>query len=211
MKGLLIKDFLYLKQLAKGIIILIIIFAAFAAMSDGANKMGGVIGGFLIGLMFVLVINSFASDEKSKWDIYAFSMPVSKKQIVFERYVFMLIIMACTAVVGYAMCCVSQRGVQTESFKTISDCAAYALVFFSVMLPLIYKFGLQKAKLIIIIGCFLSMFLPMLQAIIKAILKDKTAGGMQMPHMVPLLPVLLIACVAVSYMISYRIVKNKDI
>ena len=211
MKGLLIKDFLYLKQLAKGVIVLMIVFAALAAMPSGGNKIGDAIGVFLIALMLIIVLNSFASDEKSKWDIYAFSMPVNKKQIVFEKYVFMLIIMACTAAVGYVLCCISQRGVQTESLITSSGCTAYALVLCSLILPLIYKFGLQKARLIILIVCFIPMILPMLQAIIKIILKDKSVGGIQMPYLAPLLPVLIIACVAVSFMISYRIVKNKDI
>lgn len=206
MKGLLIKDFLYMKQQGRTLLVLLIFFAVFSVMS-GKSELNAFIGGFITAVSLVLVINTLAFDEACKWDVYAFSLPLSRKQAVLEKYVFMLIVSACSLVLGGVLYSVSQRGINAEGLGVIFACAGACLIICSVLLPLTYKFGIQKAKL-----AFLAVvFLPMI--IMPLVEKTKVKGptDAEIKTLLLFAPLILIAFIIASYFISYGIVKKKEV
>lgn len=106
MKGLLVKDFLCIKQQAKILFMLLLFFAAFSIIAKGGAMMA--VTGLTLAAALVIIMNTFAFDDGAKWDIYAFSLPVRKKQIVFEKYIFTLIMTVAASLLSGIFCAVSQ-------------------------------------------------------------------------------------------------------
>lgn len=206
MKGLLVKDFLYLKKQGKTLVILILFFAVFGIVS-GEKEINTFIGGVITAVSLVLVINTLAFDESCKWDIYAFSLPVSRKVAVSEKYVFMVIVSVCLSVLGGVLYCVSQHGINAEGISIIIGCACACMLICSILLPLIYKFGIQKAKLSFLVVVFFPIvIMPLLE---KANVKGPS--GAEIKTLFLLSPLLLIVFIIASYFISYCIVNKKEV
>lgn len=207
MKGLLIKDFLYLKQQGRALLVLLIFFVAFAVMSKGGAMTA--ISGLAVAVTLVVVINTFAFDEGSKWDIYAFSLPVRKKQIVLEKYVFLLLMTAAVTLIS-GIFAFAFQGMEnfSETLLTLAACAGIGITICSVILPFVYRFGVQKSWLIcLIIGIAVPMiFTPLIR---QAHLN--TLGEEAITRISWSLPFIVALIFIGSYLISCRIVKNKEL
>ena len=85
MKGLLYNDYMSIQKVLKTVAIIVVLFGTLAIMSGNV-----MFAASYIEIVFVLMvpINIFYADEKNKWEQYAFTMPISKKQYVLEKYIF---------------------------------------------------------------------------------------------------------------------------
>lgn len=207
MKGLLIKDFLYLKQQGRALLVLLIFFVAFAFMSKGGAMTA--ISGLAVAVTLVVVINTFAFDEGSKWDIYAFSLPVRKKRIVLEKYVFLLLMTAAVTLISeifaFAFHGMENFGV---TLLTLAACAGVGITLCSVILPFVYRFGVQKAWLICLI---VGIAVPMIFAPLIRQAHLNTLGEEAITRISWSLPFIVALIFIGSYVISCRIVENKKL
>ena len=155
MKGLLLKDwYLSLKYYKPYFLILI----GFAVMSIWAGY-----NPFLLSYPFMLISMMAPGlqnmDEGCKWDMYCGTMPLSKMQMVSEKYLFGLIWSA----LGLLIVMVSQiirmaiagGSAWAELWNVLSVCLTLVFLLPSVSLPLVFKFGAEKGRIsqYIIIGC----------------------------------------------------------
>lgn len=206
MKGLIIKDLFNLKKYAKLVAGMFLILTVYAIVLKDTTFLTA-----MIPLYFAMMtITSFSYDDLAKWDSYALSMPITRKDMVLSKYLLALILQ----VVGIAISIVitiiiSYTGGNTLDWDQIKISLAImgaVTVFISIILPLIYKFGVEKSRLSILTVCFIPTILVVLGA--KVGLTPPTKE--QIMSVIYLFPILIILAIAASFMISCNIYRNKD-
>ena len=150
MKGLLIKDFKFIKKHNFGFIIVAALFFCLSVLSSSSMYFA-YYSGAMISLMPVFTM---AYDENYKWNKYEAILPIKKSAIVLEKYL-LLIIISVPAVMIEALLLHYVKGLSTEHTASLS----YLLLFISflspaIVLPLNFRFGYLKGKIInlIVIG-----------------------------------------------------------
>ena len=150
MKGLLIKDFKFIKKHNFGFIIVAILFFCLSVLSSSSMYFA-YYSGAMISLMPVFTM---AYDENYKWNKYEAILPIKKSAIVLEKYL-LLIIISVPAVMIEALLLHYVKGLSTKHSASLS----YLLLFISflspaIVLPLNFRFGYLKGKIInlIVIG-----------------------------------------------------------
>lgn len=213
MKGLLIKDFLYIRRQGRILPIILGLCAILLIMpfaGKEAPKPENILS--LVSLLTAVCalgfpLNVMGLDEQAKWDGYARSMPLSTASIVGAQYVFSAIF----AAVGLAAQLIASMvlgGVEPDGLAlacVVTACAP--LLICSLMMPLYYKFGTQKASLVVMLAVFA------LPALFGVVIKDnKTSiAPEQLLFWVKLAPVLVLVLVFLSFLLSVHIYANKEI
>lgn len=162
MKGILIKEFLVNKKqlgllLAMGAIYLLIGFS-----SDNAALMTVYI--IVVGCMSVLSLFSF--DESAKWNTYAAVLPVSRAKIVICRYICaaLLVVIGIVIMLVYNIAFEIYKGMSPDIVGNLMGnlmILGGILVMQSIVLPLFYRFGAERARLIML-GVYMLPFAVML-------------------------------------------------
>ena len=98
----------------------------------------------------MLIVNAFAYDELSKWDTYALSLPVTKKQIVLSRYLLGILFDTAGFLISILLA-LAARKLDSELSLIIYCFFAGSLFIMALMMPLLYKFGTQKARIWLIV------------------------------------------------------------
>ena len=96
MKGLIIKDILNLKNYMKQLILVLIFFIAYGIFL----KIGTFVGTMITLMLSMQVITTMSYDEYAKWDKYALTMNINRKDIVLSKYVFFIMSIIIGMVVG---------------------------------------------------------------------------------------------------------------
>lgn len=209
MAGFLLKDFLYLKQQGKILIFLLVFYTAFFIFSPTEGLLS-VLTALAVMMSAASVINTFAYDEAAKWDRFAFSLPVTRKQAVYSRYLFTLILSLAVAVFALIVAAAAGRGVLTaEDWVAVYATFGVSLVLCSVLIPLVYRFGLQKARIVMVILFMIPFLLAVLAQ--KLNLSGSMPGDAQVFLWLKLSPLVLTAIFAASVLLSCGIMEKKEV
>lgn len=148
MKGLLIKDFKLMKNNAMFLVMIIIISIGCAAgMKNPFFALG-----YATALISIFSINTIAYDEYDNGMPYLFSLPVSRKIYVKEKYVFAILI----SVIGLTMATVISVGVSLfmdewygikEWLGILSLSLFFVVLIQGVIIPVRMKFDSEKHKM----------------------------------------------------------------
>jgi ABC-2 type transport system permease protein len=207
MSGILLKDFLYLRQQSKFLLLLFGFFIIFFTVTGNQNELNSLFTTLIVMLTSILVINTFSYDEVSKWDSYAFSLPVARKQTVLCKYLLTLILALAGMLIALCIDFVANHGMSAENYVALYSAFGFSIIFCSVLIPMFYKFGTQKARLAIMIVILLSTFgLSLLKRVNLPVPSDDA-----IKLLVALSPLFLIIIFITSYLISSRIMENKEI
>ena len=145
MKGLLIKDILTMKK-TLGIYLALVAFYGFLGLSDGNS---GLMGGFLCVFSALIPVTAFSYEERSHWYRYAAALPLTRKQMVGEKYLLGLLFSALGfgVLLGYIALIPSPF---TENFLLSLVFLLYGLLIQAVLFPLTFRFGSEKARLFLL-------------------------------------------------------------
>ncbi|AGC67807.1 hypothetical protein Cst_c08050 [Thermoclostridium stercorarium subsp. stercorarium DSM 8532] len=200
MKGLILKDLYNLKKQNKIILILVIFYLIISLTSNDPSFFGGI----LTFLMVMLVINSIAYDEKSKWESYALTMPVSRSDLVLSKYILGVLLL----LVAFAANFVFRLATGANLAETLAVCVVTLLAgLFAVLLilPFLFKFGVEKGRYIIILIFFI------LTMLVTALGKTGFKLSDEFLSLLPVLSILVIILAGViSVAASLAIYKNKE-
>ena len=202
MKGLLLKDLVNLKQQTKIYIVVIGIWLAIALTS----KDGSFLGGMICVLSVMLPITTLSYDEKAKWDKYALSMPVSRKQVVVSKYILALALSFIGCFISFSF----NLFITKDAYQSIimsSMFWAFSIVAFCIILPLIYKFGVEKGRAMILI-VFLA---PTVLVILLSKLNIPLPSKEFLYNIKFVIPVFIIAVLILSCYVSIKIFRDKDL
>jgi hypothetical protein len=209
-KGLIIKDFLVLKKTG---VIFIGVACLYAVMNIFMDMDMGPLMTFLCGM---LAISTFAYDEQAKWDACALSMPLTKRDMVRGKYVMALLLGLFGVVLGMVVTAGRALTTGVVDWQGLLLTSAIALcggvLFNSLTIPMLYKFGAEKSRLILI-GCY-ALPLIGLSLVLNA-MENAPDGAARIQALMDLaawlLPLLTLAALALSYRISLGIFRRKDV
>ena len=192
MKGLLLKDILTLYKQTKIILLLMVVFACIPGLPTSA---------FAVFYGAMMPITALAYDERSKWDELAAMMPYTAKAIVGSKYVLGLtLVLPVLALSMLSRLIVHSAPIVSEDTMSLLITACLSLVLMAIDLPFMFRFGVEKGRLIYIL---LTCVFVVAGVNYAGKLADAVNGiGAAMVTTVPL---LLLAAAVIALLISYLI------
>ena len=149
MSGLIVKDFLILRKTLRSYLLILAIYVAVAFAGYWSSSF---VGGFMMVMVALLPMNTFAYDKQAKWDVYGLSLPVGRTKTVAARYLAVLIMFGASAVLTTVLGVVmSIAGRMEESLGeymlSCAICVVIAMLVNAMMMPFLYKFGPERARI----------------------------------------------------------------
>jgi len=210
MKSLIIKDLLMIKGNLKAFFVILIFY--FMMMFNDSN-----ISFFIIPFFgMILAISTFSYDEFNKWDTYAITLPVKRKDIVKSKYISSSIMIGISTICSFLLLIIMQLSTSSINLENVLSMSlgsiAGAFLTLAIIYPLMYKFGSTKGRIYIFGGTVILSFL--LGLIIKLLEKTKINFQnleMMMEHYwFLLIPLSILLILWISYQISKRIYYQKE-
>ena len=224
MTGLIWKDILCLR---KTIGVYAVFTVGFLALCTTIDFPMSSMASFLSIVIMVLPMTAFSYDKQAKWDIYGMALPVSRTKTVAARYLLFLLLMGGVAVIAAVFTAVlilmNRQDSAWDLLLTFCGCIGAGVLFNAILLPLVYRFGIERAKiiafgLIIAIAGLVTLWLLSFSGHQEML--DSTIGGPDGPTVVlstgsPWLAAVsvVLVCAAllgVSFLISCAIFKKKE-
>ena len=222
MKGIITKDLLGLKQVAitMGLLMVFYLFLGFMSGDNGGGMSYFSIMALVLNVM--VPISCAGYDEQCDWDSFGAALPVSKNKIVICRYIVGLIAMCFTSLVVFVSNLLSAAlGGSPAGVLSYLIPLILSSIYIAIMIPLIYKFGVQKSRFIIIAVMILPSMLIAALGMLMANNADKDSSMffdvIDGIASVPLVPVAIGASVAaaiayvLSMLLSMRIYNKKEL
>lgn len=208
MNGLILKDMLNLKKQLKFYLLFIFAYAFIAI----ASKNSSIFGGIVCVLAAMLPITALAFDERSNFTKYALTMAVSRKDIVLSKYIIGVIFSLIGALLNLIFNIII-NGFSTESIVIPIIMFSLSIIFLSLTLPFLFKFGVEKGRMFMMIILFVPAILIMIFA---PILANNPPSDMEfiksILNIIPFILLLIsIIILIASSIISINIFKNKDL
>lgn len=217
MKGLLIKDFMLVKNQKQLFgIALIMTVVLMVGNHDASFALG-----YGLVMFSMLVITTISYDKYEKGMSYLFTLPVSRKQYVQEKYMF-AIIMLLFASVAEAVILIVVTGMKIvpankeELLLVFGACGGTVLLMDSLMIPLQLKFEAERMQVIYIavFGVTFASVYALLYITKKlGVDLDKTIGMILSANLATVIGVwiaFLAAVMLISYLVSVRVMRKKD-
>ena len=217
MRGLIIKDLLFLKSSWKNMIVIFI----------GSLMLSIALGNYLLSIIVLPImlltsgISTFQTDEFYNTESYTLSYPLTRKQIVLSKFLFTLVMLLISTYIGlmiytliYFIINPGYNGLNTSMIKELIMLEAASLIVDAIFYPIIYKYGCEKSRFVlmsivmVLIGVFalLSIYINVFDNVInfESIILFIENYGLQV------LSVVVIILVFVSYWLSNLFYKHKD-
>lgn len=222
----------YLKQLSFSILFMAV---CFAAGMGSTSALPGII--FMMG-MFSLSNSASNYDEHNDWAAFRLTMPVSRREVVLGRYLFVILgALSVSMLAGVAASVLSMLGqasllpevvarvvrldadaLQAGMF-TFAFCSAMGFVIASVCMPVFFKFGQTKATQWL---PFIMMFLGIAPFMIVGFMGEEAMAAAQQAVSFAETPeglaafaagalVFGLTCYVASALVSLRVYKARDL
>ena len=146
MKGLLLKDLYMTRKYFRNYLFILILFLG---LSFSSNE--NLFTVFYPGLLATMIpVNLLAYDERSHWDIYCATLPVSRDMVVSAKYLMELMLLGSvyllTIAVQIIRMAVNQE-FQWQSFLVLASLLWIVYLFAgSITLPFMFKLGVEKGR-----------------------------------------------------------------
>ena len=151
MTGLILKDFLGLRNVLKSYLIVLVIYVALTVFGVWSPAITTAFFAMMAGM---LPFTCFNTDHAAKWEPYGAALPVSRNKTVCARYLTLLIMLGAVAVLALAAAGALWLTGGPEPTEAVSSllssciCLGMGAVLNAIVLPLIYKFGAERARVI---------------------------------------------------------------
>lgn len=189
MKGLLIKDWKTLLKQMKVMLVIVVVFACIP---------GTYMAAFALFYAAMLPITALAYDERAKWDELAAMMPYTAKAIVGSKYALGLtLVLPVLALSVLSRLIVHSTPIVSEDTMALLITACLSLILMAINLPFMFRFGVEKGRLIyILLTCaFVVAGVSFADKLTDMINGIGTA-------MVTIVPLLLLAVTAIALFVS---------
>ena len=166
MKGMLIKDFRLLINQGKSLLLMLLVVAIFMNFITDVGP--AFIVGYITIIFSLFTATTISYDEFDNCYLFLMTLPITRKKYVNEKYVFALLSIACTWVLGTVLGTIlllAQPAVEMNAADWLGSCIGYifaAWICVSILLPIRLKFDSEKsrsANFIMIAVVFIAAFL----------------------------------------------------
>lgn len=207
MLGLLLKEYYNLLRYGKTILGLAVFYLFFSIVMKNVSF----ITSMVMLLFAIMTVTSFSYDDMAKWDKYAASLPVTRKKIVGAKYllgVVLTLIGGLLSLLGIGIVSLIQEVPDLDvNLMIIAGTFTASFFYLALLLPVLYKFGAEKSRFIMLAVFFIPFGL--------VYLLNQT--GITMPSeetivtFLKLAPFGVILMYIISYFISCAIYKKKEL
>ncbi len=142
--GLIRKDVYELIAQARVLLALTAIYLLAPLFMDSAKMLGGV----AILLLAMLPISALGYDERCKWNRYALAMPLKKRDLFWSKFLLGVIALLLGGLIQLAAALIAGRG---EIVRSLPLTMLTALCYLAVTLPLMFKLGVGKGRLLLML------------------------------------------------------------
>lgn len=210
MTGLVLKDFLVLRKALRTYVLFLIFYLIMAIVGLFSISF---ITAFVQIIVMILPMSSFAYDDLAKWDRYAMTLPLGRRAVVRAKYVFvvlMILVAAAFALLSCVALSITAAQPVEENLAAGVGALSVGLLAVDLTLPLNYKMGPERARPFL----YAIIFIPVILIVLAA-----RAGWLDNLEQLPLSVVLPLLCLIplvillglpVSYLISCRVVEQKE-
>ncbi len=153
MKGFIKKDLLLIKNNLK---IYLIIYAVYIMMAFQGQMD---ISSLPVVLSVLLMMSSFNYDNYNKWNAYSATLPNGRENVVRAKYISTLILVLITTtintIISFVIAYFNPKVVEVEEIIPIMlGVTLAAIIMLSIIYPIIYKVGVEKAGIVTFILIF---------------------------------------------------------
>ena len=221
-KGLLKKD-LYNLASYKTSLIIVVLFCGIAIIGTDAIYWGSIIIGMIVGM---ISLSTFSYDEMAKSNRYILTLPVTRKEIVLEKYILAigatifgsLLGFILTLLIGNIMNYVRPDRVIDISIETLlaTTVGGFFGVSFiqAIQIPSIFKWGAEKGRIqmfivllfLVLIGTGVGFLINESGFTIDITKLESVLKNFGLAFLI----ILSLIMYFISYKISYEIYKNKE-
>ena len=199
MKGLLIKDFYNIKKQIIWYIGMIIIFFSISVAVKNIAFMVSI--GMLVTISIPLT--AIAYEEKESWQKFIVASGMSKKIIVFEKYLLGLIFFAVSSAGYVAVFFI--LGENASSLTEVLIPVFLQLMILSAILPAVFKFGVEKAR------TFTIIIVVIIMLVLVGFLNYALNIGKDVEIIIcVVLSIISAVFTALSYILSVKIYNKKE-
>lgn len=219
--GLIKKDLLNLGSYKISIFMMLICVLIIGSIGENTCTYIPIIMASMVGM---IGLSTFSYDEISKSENYILSLPISKKEVVIEKYIFSIMIAILGALIGFLITPIFANvlsNIRTDiiinvDYKsllmtTLGGILGISLII-SIQIPSIYKWGAEKGR----IQMFVMIFVIIIMIAGSAYLLLKTGFNINLIDInnflnkfgIAIFLISLIIMYYVSYKISYKIFLN---
>lgn len=205
MKGLLLKDWYQVRTNMKTMYLTVAFVLVIWVLSTSSAYVFPV--SYAAIFLGILPVNLLTYDQSVGWVEYGRTLPVSKKTLVAEKYLIGLFCAAAAVVIGGLFVTVIPLRTGTAPDKDVlsllagSVCAI--LLINGISLPLLYRFGAEKARMIYVLT-FAGLGALLGGGAVMDELQQNGPGSRPLPVPLWLAAVLLLAVLAL-YAVSWRV------
>lgn len=204
MTGMILKDIYYVKankRLYLGLCLFYIIFGIITKAPEMASF-------FVFYMSIILPMSIMAVDEKSGWERFALTAPISRRDMVLSRYISMGSIGIAINLINFIVQIFVAKG-QTIREAVYGNLAilGVCLCFIAVLIPVFLKFGVEKGRIIFFAAVMLLTLTVIIGNKFNLPLEDFINW---LKEYVILAPAALLVLVAVSIWSSIRIYNKKE-
>lgn len=221
-KGLLKKD-LYNLASYKTTLIIVVLVCGIAIIGTDAIYWGSVVIGIIVGM---ISLSTFSYDEMSKSNKYILTLPVTRKEIVLEKYVLAIGATILGGILGFIVTLLVGNvmnylrpdnlidiNIETLLATSVGGMFGISLIQ-SIQIPSIFKWGAEKGR----IQMFIVLFVLVIIGAIAGFLLKQAGLSVDIEKLENILnnfglvALILLSCLMyfISYKISYKIYKNKE-
>lgn len=217
MKGLIIKDLCVIKNQMKTLLLVLAFFVIFSIINEDATFILFLVPFYMI----MILITTFNYDEFNKWDSYCNSLPLSRKEIVKSKYILFNATSLIVLILGIIASFIIPNFIENTTFESlfasIIGVAFGICLVISLLIPFYYKFGSSKGRImlflcIVILALLIGMITSLDIFNNKELMNLLNSLNNLSLGMITLLLIILTSIVmSISYYISVRIYKNKEL
>ena len=221
MKGLILKDFYYLKGFIRAYLLILVFMAVWSVMVKNSSF----IVTYLLVIGNTLILSISTMDEAVSFNRFALTMPINMKMLVKAKYILLVLVEAGALLIGLIMGLLVRivpyrlNGVSLwvkDEFDWMGTIVLFVLFMLicCITLPAIFKLGVEKARHIyvaVMLGFAILVFGGLKLCQMAGISLDGFNKIEKTPEAVVFVLLLLcVGAVLVSYRVSLMIVSKKE-
>lgn len=210
MLGFIKKDLFTAKSNLKFLVLLMILYG-FIGISGGMDI------SYIVAFVSMSVMTTtFSYDSYNNFNAYSTSFPNGRINAVKSKYIATILMILVLSIVTFAVSllilCVKHAEINFMSFATSIVTIAVTLIILAIIYPIIFKFGIEKARIAMFAVVFgvVALFLLLIK-ILNSTNSSLVEYIFSNPYILILLSiVIVIATVYLSYRISLKIYMKKE-
>lgn len=210
MSGLLLKDFLGLKRYMKQLSVSLVVFFIISVSLKRTDYLMGMV--ILMSSMTVFTAMNY--DEAAKWDKYALSMPISKSALVSTKYILLITVTLgggfLSALVSFVMSFYFKLDKPLEVFIVAGAISGVALIMHSIILPLAFKLGVEKSRILVAVIFAIPSFLIIAYSNMGFDFNIPIPTEQQIKQLLYIFPFITAIILYLSYRVSVYLLQKKE-